>query len=229
MEKLGKRETLLAEAARLLAERGPDVSTRAICEAAGVTAPTLYHYFGDRAGLLDAVIGQGFGDYLDSKRALESTGDPITDLRRGWDGHTEWGITHPSHYALMFGQVRPGVLPGPAAEARDLLAEKLDAAAAAGLLLMPVAAAAEIILAANVGLTLQLIRQPALDAATLSPLARETVFASVLVLDRDRAADGIGHAAITLQAALAAAPPTNLDPAERALLDSWLGRLAINS
>jgi hypothetical protein len=94
---------------------------------------------------------------------------------------------------------------------------------------MPVAAAAEIILAANVGLTLQLIRQPALDAATLSSLAREAVFASVLVLDRDRAADGIGHAAITLQAALAADPPTSLDPAERALLDSWLGRLAINS
>jgi AcrR family transcriptional regulator len=36
-------------ATKLLAERGPEgTSTRAICEAAGVTQPTLYHHFGDK-------------------------------------------------------------------------------------------------------------------------------------------------------------------------------------
>lgn len=66
---VGTRERILQVAADLVA-RSPDgdVSTRAVCEAAGVGAPALYRHFGDKEGLLSAVVDQGFDRYLATKR-----------------------------------------------------------------------------------------------------------------------------------------------------------------
>ncbi|MGY2061225.1 TetR/AcrR family transcriptional regulator, partial [Nocardia gipuzkoensis] len=59
------RTRLLDAAAQLLVESsGKQITTRAICELAGVQAPTLYHHFGDKQGLLDAVATYGFERYL---------------------------------------------------------------------------------------------------------------------------------------------------------------------
>jgi AcrR family transcriptional regulator len=58
------------------------ISTRAVCDAAGVTPPTLYHHFGDKDGLLHAVVADGFGRYLARKRAVGTTGDVVADFRR---------------------------------------------------------------------------------------------------------------------------------------------------
>jgi AcrR family transcriptional regulator len=44
------------------------VTTRAVAEAAGVQAPTIYRLFGDENGLLDAVAEHGFASYLEDKR-----------------------------------------------------------------------------------------------------------------------------------------------------------------
>jgi len=43
-----KARILEAAAELLTRSADADISTRAACEAAGVTAPTLYHYFGDK-------------------------------------------------------------------------------------------------------------------------------------------------------------------------------------
>src|SRR5579862_10063683 len=49
------RDNLVEVAARLLREQGAAaVTTRAVAEAAGVQAPTIYRLFGDKDGLLDA-------------------------------------------------------------------------------------------------------------------------------------------------------------------------------
>ncbi|MFC4858617.1 TetR/AcrR family transcriptional regulator [Actinophytocola glycyrrhizae] len=53
------RDRLLTAATELLTA-SPEVSTRAICERAGVQAPTLYHYFGNKQGLLAAVVEDRF-------------------------------------------------------------------------------------------------------------------------------------------------------------------------
>ena len=219
------RENLLREAARLLAERGPDVSTRAICEAAGVSAPTLYHYFGDRAGLLTAVVNQGFSEYLARKRSIESTGHPLEDLRRGWDDHIAWGVANPSFYALMYGQVRPGQHPAAAEEAETLLLEKLEAAASAGLLRVPPELGVRMFMSANVGLTLQLIRVPDAARDGLSERMREAMIAAVSV-ERPAVTRELPVAAIALRSALDA-EDAPLAPAELGLLDSWLDRLAL--
>lgn len=53
----GTREYILSVATRLFSESGfANVSIRDICEAAGVTAPTLYYYFGNKDRLFQAVI-----------------------------------------------------------------------------------------------------------------------------------------------------------------------------
>lgn len=51
------RTDILSAAARLFAERGfANVSIREICEAAGITPPTLYYYFGNKDRLFETVI-----------------------------------------------------------------------------------------------------------------------------------------------------------------------------
>ena len=65
------RTRILETAAGLLAQSADvDVSTRAICDAAGVTAPTLYHHFGDKDGLLAAVVDFGWAAFLETKLAV---------------------------------------------------------------------------------------------------------------------------------------------------------------
>ena len=58
-EAIGNRAVILAQALTLFAERGYEgVSVAELCEASGITKPTLYHYFGSKRGLLDAVLAE---------------------------------------------------------------------------------------------------------------------------------------------------------------------------
>jgi TetR/AcrR family transcriptional regulator len=53
----GNKERIASEATRLFSERGYEgVGVGEICEVAGITKPTLYHYFGSKRGLLDAIV-----------------------------------------------------------------------------------------------------------------------------------------------------------------------------
>ena len=55
---MDNRSRLLDDALSLFAARGYDaVGVAEIVEAAGVTKPTLYHHFGNKLGVLSAVIG----------------------------------------------------------------------------------------------------------------------------------------------------------------------------
>lgn len=58
-----KRSELLTSALRLFAAHGYDgVGVQQIVEAAGVTKPTLYHYFGNKRGLLEALLDERMGE-----------------------------------------------------------------------------------------------------------------------------------------------------------------------
>ena len=51
------RRTILDAAAGLLASAGEEgLSIRELCRIAGVTPPTIYHHFGDKAALVDRVV-----------------------------------------------------------------------------------------------------------------------------------------------------------------------------
>jgi TetR/AcrR family transcriptional regulator len=53
----GNRAVILETALKLFSGRGYEaVGVAELCEASSVTKPTLYHYFGSKRGLLDAII-----------------------------------------------------------------------------------------------------------------------------------------------------------------------------
>src|SRR5271168_512024 len=81
------RAQLVEVAAHLLAAQGPDaVTTRSVALAAGVQAPTIYRLFGDKSGLLDAVVEHGFASYM-ARKHLDADSDPVQSLRVGWELH----------------------------------------------------------------------------------------------------------------------------------------------
>lgn len=225
MNDTGTRERILQAALRLLADSGDaPVSTRAVCAAAGVGAPTLYHHFGDKDGLLDAVVVYGFQRYLAEKRARPSTGDPVEDLRRGWDQHVEFGRAQPAFYALMYGAGRSA---GAASEeAHQILLGTTEAVARAGRLRVPVHTAAGMIQAACMGVTLRLISSAGDDATDLSARTREAVLAAITTDEAEDRPSSVSAMAIALASAIEGETPHTLSSAETTMLREWLARIA---
>jgi AcrR family transcriptional regulator len=223
---------LLRAAASLLAESGgAPVSTREITRLARVTAPTLYHHFGDKEGLFDAVVAEGFTEYLEGERNLPTSAQPIEDLRRHWDNHVQFGLDHP--HLVMFGNIRPERRPSMVAEAEAFLEEVLKRAASAARLVVPPGEAARSLLAANIGVTLMLIAEPASNRSLeLSVMTREAVISAIAIdSESDPVIDTEGTpsvvvAAIALNAALQASHPDQLSSSELKLFLEWLQRIS---
>ena len=175
------RERILVAAADLLARGGRDaVSTRAVAAAAGVQAPTIYRQFGDMQGLMREVASRGFAEYLRAKITRGHAEDPVDDLRLGWDLHVEFGLTHPDHYTLMYGNPQPGPLPAAAVQAAGVLRRLVERVAEAGRLRVSVERAAQMIHSTGVGVVLTLLASPADDRDTsLSTATCEAVLAAV--------------------------------------------------
>jgi AcrR family transcriptional regulator len=95
-------EAILAAAGELLEAGGTAaVTTRGVCTAAGVTAPTLYHHFGDMGHLINALVTKGIADFMAAKRSNRVSDDPVADLRRGWDLWIEFALRRPALFRLM--------------------------------------------------------------------------------------------------------------------------------
>jgi AcrR family transcriptional regulator len=221
----------MLEAAEELLDASPDgdIATRAVCEKVGVGAPVLYRLFGDKNGLLSAVVDHGFERYLATKRAAQPSADPVGDLRNGWDTHVAFARAHPAVYRLMYSPNLAEV-PGAAQEAIRLLREVLDRCAAAGRLRVDPDVAAQMIMSANIGVALSVITQPTSYAdPDLSHRVRDAVHASVLVAPEPGGASDGQDPLITTSVRLAAilrTQPTRLADPETALLLHWLDRLA---
>ncbi|MGO4384004.1 TetR/AcrR family transcriptional regulator [Specibacter sp. RAF43] len=231
---LPAKARLLKAAAELLAHSaGEPVSTRAITELAGVSAPTLYHHFGDKEGLFNAVIDEGFKEYVAGERNFVPTGKPLADVRQIWDNHLRFGLENPQLYSVMFGNIRPESRPARVAEAEGFMEEMLEKAAAAGQLRVPPREAARSILAANVGVTLMLTAEPAAERNfELSVMTREAVISAVssaaelATAETPVGASSVVVAAIALNAALEFSHPAQLSGTELKLFLEWLHRIA---
>src|SRR5258705_4686042 len=184
------RDRLLLAATQLLDEaRGGPVSPREITERAGVRAPTLYHHFGSKQALLDAVVNHGFKEFLRSRRTSSKNSDPLEDIRAGWDSHVAFGLEFPGAYAHIYGNVKPGVPCGVTEDVRAHLLKALQPAAIQQPLRVSPAEAATRILPARSGVTLTLIQQPATERDLgLSAGMRETVLASISDVPTEMAA-----------------------------------------
>lgn len=211
------RDRLLLAAAELLeAAQGAEVSTRAITERAGVQAPTLYHHFGSKRGLEDAVATHGFKRFLAERERAGASSDPIADIREGWDLHVRYGLENPSFYGLVYGRAIPGKPCGVVAEVEAMILRALQPAARAGRLRVPAEQAAREILAASTGVVLTLITQPD-ENHTLSDEVRDAVLARIVTADGP-----VAEAAAALDGVLG---QSDLSAAETALLREWLARL----
>ncbi|WP_372088727.1 TetR/AcrR family transcriptional regulator [Tistrella mobilis] len=153
------RERFIEEALQLLEGSGPKaLTTRAVCDRVGVKAPTLYHHFGDAAGLLDAAVNAGFLRFLEHKRAQKAFEDPADDLLAGWDNYLEFARQQPALYAAMAAKFGVGESIPAAEQAWSMLFRKVEAVANAGRLTVSPAAAAEIVLATAYGASMLIVK-----------------------------------------------------------------------
>jgi len=101
------RRTILEATEAILAARGEEaLSIREVCARAGVTAPTIYHHFGDKAALIDRVVDACFVEFDRTLRARPAPGDPVEALQSAFYRYVDYGLAHPTHYRLMFSRRR---------------------------------------------------------------------------------------------------------------------------
>lgn len=95
-------EHVLGVAAALLRAHGPGaLTTRLVCDSAGITAPTLYHHFGDKHGLMRALAAHEVQDFFAHKRSVRPTGHALADLLRGWDDWIAFARANPQLVAAL--------------------------------------------------------------------------------------------------------------------------------
>ena len=97
------REILLDCALTLFSARGYDaVGIQEIVDSAGVTKPTLYHYFSHKRGLLDALLASQFEGLLDSVRtAAYYQRDLPNSLEKIARAYFEAAVENPRFFRLQ--------------------------------------------------------------------------------------------------------------------------------
>ena len=217
------RQRLIAAARSLLAEH-PDSepSTRELYELAGVAAPTLYHHFGTKEGLMEAVVEQAFSAYLERKNTVPDTGDLLADFAAGWDMHIDFGVQNPVLYRLMYGRAG-GRRCGAAQKADAELRRQLTRFADEGLLQISVEEAVEVTTAMAIGCVMQLTHHGSLATEFISQTIRAALIAKLIGWPAQR--DDAGHAARLLLSQISSAADL-FTPTEEALLRQWLRTIA---
>jgi AcrR family transcriptional regulator len=209
------RASIVEVAARLLREQGPQaVTIRAVAQAAGLQAPTIYRFFEDKDALLDAVAEHVFATYVERK-SVAHDGDPVADLRAGWAVHIDFGLANPAVFGLLTDPQRRGHSPAAAAGV-DVLRRRVRRVAEAGRLRVEEQRAVELVHSAGTGVLLTLLsvapedRDPALADAMYDAITRAILL------------DAPDPEPVGFRATAAALPM--LTGAERALLSEWLER-----
>ncbi len=111
------REQLLEAAEQLLVEAGGEhaVTLRAVAQRVGVTTPSVYRHFPDRASLVSAVclrVWSGLGERMQA--AADEYDDPFQALGARGRAYVRFGLDHPVQYRLLL--LRPVVSPHSTAE-----------------------------------------------------------------------------------------------------------------
>jgi AcrR family transcriptional regulator len=100
---------LLDAAHRLLEQEGAAaVTVRRVAAEAGVAPMGLYHRFGGKEGLMQALFSDGFAA-LTAALLDRSAGDALNELRAGCQQYRCFALANPALYAVMFDRVVPGL------------------------------------------------------------------------------------------------------------------------
>jgi len=178
------RQRFIEATTRLVRENGLEaVSTRAICDAVGVKAPTLYHHFGDLAGLHAAVIEQAFQRYFAFWKDRSTVDDPFQRVRDGWDSYISFSIAEPELFSIVAQQNFAHDLPQEITRAHAELVADLEAIARIRPLRYEPELASQIFTAGCIGVasTLAAQRHGIPAAPNLSAIAREAMLNCLLL------------------------------------------------
>jgi AcrR family transcriptional regulator len=99
-----QRARLLGVAVRMLEDSGPEaLSARGLTAEIGASTQAIYTLFGGMAGLLDALVSDGFVRLAHHVEAVPETDDPVADFFAGGRTYCDWALANPQCYRLMFG------------------------------------------------------------------------------------------------------------------------------
>ncbi|MHA6618279.1 TetR/AcrR family transcriptional regulator [Pseudonocardia sp. DLS-67] len=219
------RERIVEVAARLLREQGaPAVTTRAVAQAAGMQAPTIYRFFEDKDALLDAVAEHVLATYVATKALAEDGSDPLADLRAGWEAHIAFGLANGALFGLLTDPAR-GARSSAATAGLEVLRTRVHRIAATGRLRVDERRAVELIHAAGTGAVLTLLAMPPHEREPdLADAMYDAVLRSILTDAPALPTDGTTAAGVAFRAVAPTLP--GLTDAEQALLTEWLDRPA---
>jgi AcrR family transcriptional regulator len=127
------RRAILEATEALLVEGGYEsFSIRRLAERCGYAAPTIYHYFGDKPGLIDALLEERFRTLLRVLGRVVEGDDPLETIRARSRAFVRFGLRNPTHYRLLTGPRAPDAPPPPSGEEARAFFEKpwLDLVAA---------------------------------------------------------------------------------------------------
>lgn len=129
----GARKRVLAVASRILDESGIEgLTIRRLARESGFTPPAIYALFGDKAGLVVALIDCGFRDLLDRVRNIERSDDAMLYARRAFRELVQFGRDHHWHFQLIETTVPQHSMLESVQEARVVLSAPLAEMAASG-------------------------------------------------------------------------------------------------
>ena len=217
------RDNLVEVAARLLRDQGvAAVTTRAVAEAAGVQAPTIYRLFGDKDGLLDAVAERVLADYVADKAVAADSGDPIAVLRGAWHTHIGFGLANAALFAFIADPSRGSRSPA-AAAGMEVLRNRMRRVAATGRLRVTERRAVDLFHAAGTGTVFTLLsmapedRDPGLADAMYDAVMQAILTDAPALPEESTTAAAVAFRTLVPDL-------VTLSAAERALLSEWLDR-----
>jgi AcrR family transcriptional regulator len=107
-----RRKILAATEALLLSEGYEGFSMRRLVDRCGYTAPTIYHHFGDKAGLIDTLLEERFREMTERIDRVPEFKDSAEQLRAQLLAFVQFGLENPTHYSLLMAP-RPADVPPP--------------------------------------------------------------------------------------------------------------------
>jgi AcrR family transcriptional regulator len=97
------RRAILDATQELLLEVGYDeFSIRRLVERCGYAAPSIYHYFGDKDGLLGALIDERIAKLSTQLKRVPRGPDPVANIRGLAIAFVRFGLKNPEHFRLLF-------------------------------------------------------------------------------------------------------------------------------
>jgi len=117
-----RRAILDATEALLLEEGEERFSIRRLVERCGYTAPTIYHHFGDKTGLIDALLDERFERLARRLKRVPRGDDPVGYLREMALALVRFSLRNPTHHRLLFTpRAQPHAPPRSAREVQEML------------------------------------------------------------------------------------------------------------